>query len=679
MRLPSPHLLALLVLLSACESELGSDSPRPDGSVADGGVGPDGSGPPLPDAGPTGPTCPSDDTGSSALRFDGRDDHVAMGVAPELGLATFTLEAWIFREGRGITTGTGAGGVTHVPIIAKGRGERDGTNVDCNYAFGLHGEVLAADFEDMASGANHPVVGRTPIAFEEWHHVAVSYDGATWRLFVDGALDVEKTVDATPRADSIQHFGIGTTFNSTGSPAGYFEGRIDEVRVFDRARPQSEIAASMFETLPADAEGLVGHWPLEESDPGADSTVTNAGTVVGASPVTGATLGFGVAPTVSAVEPADGAALSGAVELSAEVGGDRPTEVTFYLREVTDADDFTIAVMPDTQYYTVESRNLHGYFYDQTRWIVENRDAWNIVGAIHNGDIVNNAEVRYQWGVADRAMTTLETTLPGFFDGVPYGVTPGNHDQDPRGTPGGTDNYNEFFGVDRFRGRFYYGGRYGSGNEQNYVLFQAGPLEVLVVSLEFNAEQDPAVLAWAREVFAAHPSAFGVLNSHYILTGAGNFSVQGRPIYDALRDVPNLHLMTSGHVTAEQHREDEFEGHVIHSMIADYQSRDDGGSGYMRLWEFSPANDEITVRTYSPRLDRWETDANSEFTIAIDLSTESPVNADFREVGVVEHVSGDVSLPLESVEAGVLYEWYAEASDCHHRLRTPVRRFRVDP
>ena len=97
---------------------------------------------------------------SSALAFDGRDDHVTMGVARPLGLAQLTLEAWVRRDGAGIATGTGVGGLTLVPIVAKGRGEDDGSNVDCNYAFGFFGDVLGADFEDMASGANHPVIGR---------------------------------------------------------------------------------------------------------------------------------------------------------------------------------------------------------------------------------------------------------------------------------------------------------------------------------------------------------------------------------------------------------------------------------------------------------------------------------------------------------------------------------------
>src|SRR2546426_3079281 len=44
------------------------------------------------------------------LRFDGVDDRVTFGPAPALGSPTFTLEAWIMREGAGKTAATGGSG-----------------------------------------------------------------------------------------------------------------------------------------------------------------------------------------------------------------------------------------------------------------------------------------------------------------------------------------------------------------------------------------------------------------------------------------------------------------------------------------------------------------------------------------------------------------------------------------
>ena len=633
------------------------------------------------DAAPSdaGPACTAEPS-TSALIFDGADDRVSMGVAPELGLTELTIEAWVRRDGRGRTAGTGVGGVTIVPIAGKGRGERDGENVDCNYAFGFSGEVIAADFEDMASGANHPIIGVTPIPIGEWRHVAASYDGSTWRLFVDGRLDAERTVSATPRGDSIQHFGIGALFNSSGTPAGALHGAVDELRVWDHARSEAEIAASMRMAL-ASGEGLVGRWALDEADGAApDSLGTNDGTIDGAawgSP--GAALDSGEPPAVTPLSPLDRAELTGpTVDLAVEVG-DADSDafaVTFHARELTMEDDFTIVVMPDTQIYTIEGRGLERYFRDQTQWIVENRDAYDIAAVIHNGDIVQRADRLYEWRVADGAMSTLEAPIDLMPDGVPYIVAVGNHDQGPPlGTTDDTGNYNTYFGVSRFAGRAYYGGHYGRDNDESFITFNAGGLDFVVVALQFDTTPSAAVLDWARQVFEQHPNAFGILDSHYIVNRDGSFGPQGQAIYDALRDVDNLQLMTCGHLSAEAHRTDDHMGNVMHSMLADYQGRTDGGGGSMRIWELSPANDELTVRTYSPTLDVWETDADSEFTLPVDLSG---AGGPFTEVGSFDRMTEGASVSFD-VEPGRVYEWYAEVTDCAHTVRTNVMRFTTSP
>lgn len=628
-------------------------------------------------------TCEGDPLDTIALAF-GAGDHVTMGADPALGLEQLTLETWVRRDGRGQIAGTGVGGVQLVPLIAKGRGEDDGSTVDCNYAFGLVGDVLGADFEDLATGANHPILGRTTVTWGVWHHVAATYDGTTWRLYLDGRLDAEKEVGATPRGDSIQHFALGTAMNSEGVPSGSLEGALDEVRVWSRARTAEEIAASMDATL-ASGDGLVARWSLDEASGAIVDTVgghdgTNVGAVTTAP---GAVLDRGAAPVVTVVEPADGAAVEGATaRLAIEVtdGDDEPLEATFHLRAVGDDDDFTIVVLPDTQYYTRVGDN-HDFFYDQTKWIVDNRAAYDIVGVIHNGDIVDNGNTISQWEVADTAMKTLEEAPELQPDGFPYGLCVGNHEQRPIGTPDGTANSNLYFGVDRFEGRAYYGGHQGSDNDESWVTFSAGGLDFVVVNFQFNPDPDPAVLAWARGVFESHPDAFGIVNSHYIVGSTGNFGPQGQAIYDALKDVPNVHIFTNGHIAAEARRTDTFEGHTIQSMLADYQGRPDGGGGLMRIWEFSPRAGELTVRTYSPTKDEWETDANSEFTLPIDLSGHSGT---FEEVHTapIAAAPGQPAIAevlVEGLEPGRTYQWYATTGDCDHEVITPVASFTTAP
>src|SRR5687768_4018865 len=195
-----------------------------------------------PGAGEPPPACDSETGPTGAVVLDGKDDYATTGKKAELGLAQFTIEAWVRRDGDGITATSGAGGLTLVPIAAKGLGEGDGSNIDCNYLFGFAGDVLGADFEDMASGANHPIYGKTAIRRGEWHHVAATYDGTTWRLFVDGKLDAERAANATPRADSVHAFALGSAINSMGEPRGFLHGSLDEVRVWNLARSPEEIA-----------------------------------------------------------------------------------------------------------------------------------------------------------------------------------------------------------------------------------------------------------------------------------------------------------------------------------------------------------------------------------------------------------------------------------------------------
>ena len=152
-----------------------------------------------------------------AIRFDGLDDRVTFGTAPALGVTTFTLETWFRRDGPGATATTGSGGIVAVPLITKGMSESEGNNKDTNYFFGIDGKrrVLAADFEDTINGGNHPVYGVTPICDGVWYHAAVTYDGTTWRLYLNGVLETQLAAgNFTPRFDSIQQAAIGTALNS---------------------------------------------------------------------------------------------------------------------------------------------------------------------------------------------------------------------------------------------------------------------------------------------------------------------------------------------------------------------------------------------------------------------------------------------------------------------------------
>jgi hypothetical protein len=201
-------------------------------------------------------------------------------------------------------------------------------------------------------------------------------------------------------------------------------------------------------------------------------------------------------------------------------------------------------------------------------------------------------------------------------------------------------------------------------------------MDFIVISMEYDTAPDQAVLDWADGLLTTYSSRRAIILAHYI-TGTGNpstFSSQGQAIYDALSDHPNLFLMLSGHVTGEGRRSDTFNGNTVHSVESDYQGRTNGGNGWTRIMEFSPANNVIRVRTYSPTLDQFEADADSssQFTLPYNMSSSAP----FTLIGTSVVSSGSsVAKVWPSLSPNAGYEWYATVNDGAITTQGPSWRF----
>lgn len=290
--------------------------------------------------------------------------------------------------------------------------------------------------------------------------------------------------------------------------------------------------------------------------------------------------------------------------------------------------DFTLVALPDTQFYV---SSLHGgtpdIFTNQTQWIIAQRKDRNIAYVAQLGDCVQNGDHGgnpAEWLDATNALYRLEepAATPLARDGIPYGVAVGNHDNSTDSKGGGTTVfYNQFFGEPHFRPHGYYGGHFGDDNDNHYDLFSAGGMDFIVVHLEYDAtatNTSAPVYEWANRVLATNSQRRAIVVSHWIINAGPNatFSPQGRTIYDALKGNPNLFLMLCGHVTPEEgQRQDVFNGRTVWSVLSDYQSRTNGGNGWLRLYEFSPRNNVIRVKTYSPWLNQFETGTSSQFEI----------------------------------------------------------------
>ncbi len=437
-------------------------------------------------------------------------------------------------------------------------------------------------------------------------------------------------------------------------------------------------------SLPVEAPGSVaGEDPanLPELTPGDTAAVTDTASSAGldTAVVTASESVAVITPTITITDqnqapslpilnaPADGASgvpLTPTLDVHVSDPDGNDLTVTFYGRRVltSTAPDFTVVALPDTQYYSCGSLCLisdPAYFVAQTQWVVSNRLTRTIAFVAHLGDVVEFGDLfEFEWQNADVAMSLLEIpALPDQPDGTPYGIGVGNHDQLL-----GTSLYNDFFGVDRFQGRDYYGDHYGADNNNHFELFSVGNLDFVAVHLEYDESPGPGVLDWADQMLKSYPQRRAVVVSHFLIWPGdpGSFGAQGQAIYDALKDNPNLFLMLCGHHAGEGRRVDAFQGLTVHTLLADYQNRANGGDGWLRLLEFSPASNEIQVRTYSPTLDEYETDGDSEFTLSYAMDRTV-----FEIIAVNDGVASgsDTAAVWADLLPSTQYEWYVAVGD----------------
>jgi len=291
------------------------------------------------------------------------------------------------------------------------------------------------------------------------------------------------------------------------------------------------------------------------------------------------------------------------------------------------------AVVPDTQLYSLDYPEV---FDLQTSWIAQKAEQLDIAYVFHLGDIVQN-NTAPEWENASDAMSNLDGV-------VPYALVPGNHDYGPSGNAATRDTgLNTWFPFADAAQIKSFGGAYEPGKLDNtYHVFKAGGHDWIAVMLEWAPRDE--VVAWANEVMTAHPDRLGILVTHAYLNNNDlrydhtddenpqQFNPHHYPTPGSINDGEELwqklvrhhrFVMTlNGHVLGDgtgylasvnDH------GRVVHQMLSNYQMRDVGGEGYMRLLELMPDGRTMHVRTYSPLVEDFLVATDQQYTIELDV------------------------------------------------------------
>lgn len=197
----------------------------------------------------------------TGLHFDGVNDYVQATTTPVSGNGERTIEAWIKTTKNSLPANSGG----------------DGQSVICDWGTASSGgrstfNILwnnSIRFETAGGG----VSGSTAVNDGLWHHVAVVYDPtepttSRIKLYIDGDLDAQG--NANVNTGSSVKFKLGARVDGLS----FFEGDMDEVRVWDVALTQDELESRMNVELCGYESGLVIYFPFNEGTPGESNSGT---------------------------------------------------------------------------------------------------------------------------------------------------------------------------------------------------------------------------------------------------------------------------------------------------------------------------------------------------------------------------------------------------------------------
>lgn len=201
-------------------------------------------------------TLASDPVG---LDFDGVDDNI-VGFNPSLpqGNAARTVEAWCR-----LAKGSGGLGV----IFNYGDARIN------NHRFSL----MLRDKKLYFAGQLNDLSTSDVLEEERWYHVAVTFDGTTVSLYIDGVSKASRNMQTNPQGNYKNLETTGHSFNIgcrlLSHRTEQFKGRIDEIRVWNKVRnPQQLLDSKDCKWSDSDRDGLVAYYNFQDGAAGANNS-----------------------------------------------------------------------------------------------------------------------------------------------------------------------------------------------------------------------------------------------------------------------------------------------------------------------------------------------------------------------------------------------------------------------
>jgi hypothetical protein len=171
---------------------------------------------------------------NSAYSFDGGDDYVQIPDAQDLGgMSSLTLAVWVKMNGDGLET----------EVLNKYDHTSSSRHLGGSYNIGIDGWGPLAVFQYATKDDYVIKISNDPLPIDLWHLIVGVYTGTEGSVYVDGSKVTLSRNDPEPAGplNSITSDLLIGCGESSGSLYHFFSGKIDDVRIYNRALSADEV------------------------------------------------------------------------------------------------------------------------------------------------------------------------------------------------------------------------------------------------------------------------------------------------------------------------------------------------------------------------------------------------------------------------------------------------------
>jgi len=180
---------------------------------------------------------------NGALSYDGEDDYVELPDNNPVWLPqfNFSFSAWVYFEREFISLISGG-----EVILDLNFGDSSNTANELGYNIHRSSDGGRLYFQmTTTTSSDEDLYSNESLAANRWYHIVAVREGGTQAIYVNGLLDASRTCSADPivfvGGYDDDRINIGRFTTTIGHPRHHLKGKIDNVKIFDRALSAEEI------------------------------------------------------------------------------------------------------------------------------------------------------------------------------------------------------------------------------------------------------------------------------------------------------------------------------------------------------------------------------------------------------------------------------------------------------